>query len=350
MTVTKTLAFLATIAAAAAFGSAAMADSSSAPVTQSASGITDHSAVLHGKILNAPSLSLAFQYGTTTAYGSQTNVAPVLSSDALLASAPVDGLGPKTTYHYRLVATGLLGSTYGSDVKFTTAGVDGSGDGGGSGGGNDGLGDVTTGSGGDDSTDTSGTGGDGSGTSDGGAQPELGHKVVAGTSSGSVAVKRPGASRFAALGAGAPVPVGSILDARRGVVQLVTALSGGASQTGTFHGAVFQVRQSPDGGGMTDLVLRGGSFAGCKTSAAGASAAARPRVVRSLWGSDHHGRFRTRGSNSIATVRGTTWVTTDRCDGTLTKVSSGTVAVRDLRRKKTVVVHAGHSYLARGRR
>jgi hypothetical protein len=37
----------------------------------------------------------------------------------------------------------------------------------------------------------------------------------------------------------------------------------------------------------------------------------------------------------------------DECDGTLTKVTRGTVQVRDLKRKKTIIVKAGHSYLAR---
>ena len=60
-----------------------------------------------------------------------------------------------------------------------------------------------------------------------------------------------------------------------------------------------------------------------------------------------HGKFRTRASNSVITVRGTTWYVADRCDGTLTRVTSGSVAVRDLRRQRTVVVRAGHSYLAR---
>jgi hypothetical protein len=40
---------------------------------------------------------------------------------------------------------------------------------------------------------------------------------------------------------------------------------------------------------------------------------------------------------------------TDRCDGTLTAVKRGRVAVRDFRRKRTVVVRAGKSYLARVR-
>jgi hypothetical protein len=43
-------------------------------------------------------------------------------------------------------------------------------------------------------------------------------------------------------------------------------------------------------------------------------------------------------------------VTVDRCDGTLTKVKRGKVAVRDFRRKRTIVVAAGKSYLARAPR
>ena len=52
----------------------------------------------------------------------------------------------------------------------------------------------------------------------------------------------------------------------------------------------------------------------------------------------------------VATVRGTIWYVEDRCDGTLTRVRRGSVFVRDLRRHRMVVVHAGHQYLARHRR
>jgi ferric-dicitrate binding protein FerR (iron transport regulator) len=96
-------------------------------------------------------------------------------------------------------------------------------------------------------------------------------------------------------------------------------------------------------------VLRGplptGTAGGAR--AAAASAKQPPRV---LWGRDDHGRFRTRGSNSVATVRGTSWYVADRCDGTLTRVTRGSVSVRDLRGDRTVVVRAGQSYLARGQR
>ena len=46
-------------------------------------------------------------------------------------------------------------------------------------------------------------------------------------------------------------------------------------------------------------------------------------------------------------MRGTIWLVQDECDGTLTKVTRGTVQVRDAKRKKTITVKAGHSYLAR---
>jgi ferric-dicitrate binding protein FerR (iron transport regulator) len=58
------------------------------------------------------------------------------------------------------------------------------------------------------------------------------------------------------------------------------------------------------------------------------------------------GRFRTRGRNSTATVRGTQYLVKDTCKGTLTKVTAGTVVVRDLTLRRTKVLRAGRSYLA----
>ena len=46
-------------------------------------------------------------------------------------------------------------------------------------------------------------------------------------------------------------------------------------------------------------------------------------------------------------VRGTNWLTADRCDGTYVKTRQGVVAVVDLVLKKTVLVKAGKSYLAK---
>jgi ferric-dicitrate binding protein FerR (iron transport regulator) len=53
------------------------------------------------------------------------------------------------------------------------------------------------------------------------------------------------------------------------------------------------------------------------------------------------------GRYAAATVRGTTWDTIDRCDGTLVKVTKGSVTVRALKKKRDVVVKRGRSYFAR---
>jgi hypothetical protein len=97
------------------------------------------------------------------------------------------------------------------------------------------------------------------------------------------------------------------------------------------------------------MALNGGDFAACggagKADARTAGSSRRVRRLRA----NGRGRFRTRGRYSTATVRGTNWTTEDRCNGTLTRVSSGVVVVRDLVRRRTVRLRARQSYLARRR-
>ena len=150
------------------------------------------------------------------------------------------------------------------------------------------------------------------------------------------------------------IPVGSLLDTRRGSLRLVSARdSGGRVQSGEFSAGVFQVLQSrrTRARGLTELRLKGFSFRRCgraRRSTAGTARVSRRRIRR-LRG-NARGRFRTRGRYSAATVRGTIWTTTDRCDGTLTSVRRGRVTVRDFRRRKTITLRAGKRYLARARR
>lgn len=155
------------------------------------------------------------------------------------------------------------------------------------------------------------------------------------------------------------MPVGSVVDARQGAVTINAAPhEDGARQWATFSGAVFQVLQSKAGKVVTDIRLRGGDFSTCRRPQVRRSLAGRllgplavascSRPVRSLWARGK-GRFRTRGRNGAATVRGTIWLTQDRCDGTLVRVRRGVVDARDVAKKKTVAVPAGHSYLARRR-
>src|SRR5205085_6969476 len=157
------------------------------------------------------------------------------------------------------------------------------------------------------------------------------------------------------------IPTGSQVDARGGTLRVTAAAeaTNGKLQTGTFTGAIFGLAQDSSGlnKGLTTLAIvenafRGApSFAGCKTATArdgspAASAALSSKVLQSLHASAH-GKFRTTGRFSAATVRGTAWGERDRCDGSLTIVRRGTVTVRDFVRHVTVTLTAGHSYLAR---
>jgi hypothetical protein len=184
--------------------------------------------------------------------------------------------------------------------------------------------------------------------------PALGTTVVTAPGKGKIRIRRPGESRYTALGKAARIPVGSTIDATAGRLRLVSAIdAAGTLQAGTFWGSRFKVRQERRGDGTTILVLRGGNFGICRSRStrrlATVSRKRKPKTVRSLWAKDRHGRFRTQGANSVATARGTSWLTRDRCDGTLTRVTAGAVSVRDRGASKSVLVKAGRSHLARHR-
>jgi hypothetical protein len=185
---------------------------------------------------------------------------------------------------------------------------------------------------------------------DAGASPVAGERVNVAPVTGTVKVRPRGGDGFVPLEAGASVPVDSVVDATDGVVTITSETrSGGEPQTGRFWGGRFRVVQSADGDAYTTLVLTGGGFrracsAGTGTEKVGA---ARSRRVRRLWGRDHGGRFRTKGRRGQATVRGTAWLTADRCDGTLFKVRKGAISVKAKGERRRKVLRAGERYLAR---
>ena len=166
---------------------------------------------------------------------------------------------------------------------------------------------------------------------------------------GDVSVRAPDAEHFTELPDDAGLPVGSLVNARKGAVTLTSAADdSGETQTAVFYGALFQVRQTGSKNPVTELVLKGRKLRGCGRARGRKASASRRHKVRRLWGRGK-GRFRTRGRHSAASVRGTIWLTEDRCDGTLTRVKRGEVAVRDFARKRTVLVDAGESYFAKAR-
>ncbi len=62
-----------------------------------------------------------FEYGPTTGYGSSTSESDAGYGDSSLTEkSAITGLKPGTTYHYRLVASSWVGTSYGADKEFTT--------------------------------------------------------------------------------------------------------------------------------------------------------------------------------------------------------------------------------------
>jgi hypothetical protein len=175
--------------------------------------------------------------------------------------------------------------------------------------------------------------------------PVAGKSINVSEVSGSVLVKLPGRGGFFPLGQAVSLPVGTVIDTRNGVVAITTARdASGTPQTGEFWGGVFRVLQPKSAHPITELRLVGSLPTGCRSRA---RAAGGPHSRRYLWGRDHNGRFRTRGRNAVATVRGTVWRTTDTCAGTQVTVKQGAVSVKNLRTHKSVLVKAGRSYTAR---
>jgi len=179
--------------------------------------------------------------------------------------------------------------------------------------------------------------------------PVLGSLAGAKPVSGETLVKLPSSGVFARLTADETVPVGSVIDASRGVVVIVTALGRhGRTQSATFWGGVFQIVQSGRDGGLTGIVMKGAPLPCARVARAAASSSHGGHAkVRRLWAKDNHGRYVAYGSYSATTVLGTEWETEDSCAGTLTRVLRGEVRVRDSHRHRAVLVRAGHSYLAR---
>jgi Ca2+-binding RTX toxin-like protein len=182
----------------------------------------------------------------------------------------------------------------------------------------------------------------------GSRRPAFARALLARTTRGRAAFRLPRARRYTRLRDQLRLPVGTTIDARAGRVRLTTARNAARTrQSALFSEGAFSVRQTRSHGrrGITEIRLRGGTFSMCRPSAGRATAAA-SRPVRRLRAKGR-ARYRMRGRYSIGGALGTTWVTEDRCNGTLTRVIQGTVVVRDFTLRRTVVLHAGNRYLAR---
>jgi hypothetical protein len=304
---------------------------------------------------NGSATTAHFEYGLDPKYNGggpvvydqstpSTSVGSDFASHQITAAAT--GLVPNAEYHVRLVATNSQGTAVGPDATFTTR------------------------------------------QDPAPPPPVLGQTENLMPVTGLVFIKLPhGKSSGNALRADAKgltkgqgyipltearqVPVGTSIDSRRGTLSLVAASGHGHGHSEQTHtarvgGAVFGFAQSrsPLTKGLTTFTLKDNAFHGapsfnaCKANASllkrlpTADAIALKKrvnstVVQTLNASDHGGKYKTNGRYSASTVRGTVYSVSDRCDGTLTTVKRGSISVLDFQTRKTIIVRAGHSYLAR---
>lgn len=265
-----------------------------------------------------------FDWGTTAAYGQRLPPADSSAGAGTAQSAVsqvLTGLTPDTTYHFRLVATNCggcqNGTVDGPDMSFTTAAAP--------------------------VVDRP------SPTTSGAAAPVMGETAVARVLKGTVLVRARGSRTLRPLTAGRNIPLGSLIDTSKGSVNVTTEITRqGRMQTATVWGGRFVLGQTGSRGMTTFRIPTGSLDCAAHGNAMNAHRIrARGKTSTSLWSKDNHGRYSTRGNNSVATVRGTVWKTVESCRGTLTFVKKGVVSVLDLHTHRAVLVHQGHSFLAR---
>jgi len=93
-----------------------------AVVTDAANFITSSTATLNGTVnAEGASSTTGFDWGLTTAYGSTATGVPSPVLTVASVSAALSGLTASTTYHFRAYAINTAGTTYGSDLTFTTS-------------------------------------------------------------------------------------------------------------------------------------------------------------------------------------------------------------------------------------
>jgi len=197
----------------------------------------------------------------------------------------------------------------------------------------------------------------------GNVPPVAGVNAVVRALSGEVFVKLPArvpfqAGGFIPLKGVASVPVGSTVDARKGEIEMESAANGFAAtdrrakeQKARIKAGMFVIKQKRAKKGVakkTSISADIGLLSPPGAEAACAKKGPAKGIVRSL-SMAAKGFYRALGGASVATARSATFVTTDRCDGTVTEVGKGRVTLAVKGRKKPVVVRAGGAYLAKAK-
>jgi hypothetical protein len=177
--------------------------------------------------------------------------------------------------------------------------------------------------------------------------------------SGTVRVRVKGSRGFVALTALTALPDGSEVDASDGRVSITAATPKGGTQNAEAYGGRFVIHQEHAGAGETRLALSQ-PLSGCQgglrlqrfTHLARFGSHHFPvRRVRGpksrhLWVAEPAGNWGANGRYVSTSVEGTRWLVLDQCNRSVVRVTEGKVKVRDLVRRRTRTVTAGHKYIA----
>jgi hypothetical protein len=164
-------------------------------------------------------------------------------------------------------------------------------------------------------------------------------------------------SGFISLKGVASVPVGSTVDTRRGEIGLEGAANGYAAshrrarrQSARIKSGIFAIKQARAKRRVAKAARIPMDIDLLSPPRAEAACARGPSkgVVRTM-AMTAKGFIRALGGASTATARNATFITTDRCDGTVTEVGRGRVSLAVKGRRKPITVRAGRAYLVKAK-
>ena len=151
------------------------------------------------------------------------------------------------------------------------------------------------------------------------------------------------------ISAGQALPPGTVVDVSSGAGVTLTDPKGNQA---AFYGEKDAVPSmfvyAGVIGGFVELRLTGGNFKSCPKRAT-ASASARTRSPCAGCGARAKEASGRRAATSRRPSEGRGGSTADFCDSSVVTVKEGVMTVRDLVKKKTVVVRAGKTYTAKAR-
>lgn len=191
------------------------------------------------------------------------------------------------------------------------------------------------------------------------APPVAGEKVQLQPEDGVVEVRIPGSDFFEELERGTQIPLGSVIDAGDGALEVFSEDPDPEEPLRhmVWSDGEFVTDQESDGEQLSEAILSG-PLLDCDKPSPMTPAQLRQQGShpgddvlmpgRKVWG--HGGKgHKSKGGKSSASVRGTEWLVWDTCDGrTVTYVVEGRVEVRDFERGRTVFVNPGEIYVAPG--